>query len=115
VFRETQLQTNNYHNLDNKLGKLSEKQARTSHDIIKFYPRVVNKTPIAFTNEQLHLHKGVKLYLHHKRDWIKNLALEVKNAMNFTTVLEQELLKAFSRQKKHEKKYVGIKTVRISI
>jgi uncharacterized protein YfbU (UPF0304 family) len=60
MFRETQLQTNNYQNLDNKLGNLSEKEARTGHDIIKFYPRVVNKTHIAFTNEELHLHKGVK-------------------------------------------------------
>jgi len=37
-----------------------------------------------------------------------------KKAMNFTTVLEQEFLKAFSRQKTL-KKYVGIKTVRTSI
>jgi len=60
MFRETQFQANICQNLVNKLGKLSEKQARTGHDIIKFYPRVVNKTPIAFTNEELHLHKGVK-------------------------------------------------------
>jgi hypothetical protein len=60
MFRETQLQINNYENLDNKLGKLSEKQARTGRDTITFYPRVVNTTHIAFTNEELHLHEGVK-------------------------------------------------------
>jgi hypothetical protein len=46
MFGATQLCTNYYKNLENKLGKVSEKQSGTGYDIIKCYPRVVNKTHI---------------------------------------------------------------------
>ena len=96
MFGATQLCTNYYKNLENKLGKVSEKQSGTGYDIIKCYPRVVNKTHIWRVSPQ----KMCEIVFASQKDWIQNLALEVKNAMNFITVIEQEFLKSFSRQKK---------------
>jgi len=50
---------NKYKNLDNKLKKFSEKQITTyaSNEIIKYFPRVINKTLYFLTKNILLLGK----------------------------------------------------------
>jgi hypothetical protein len=89
---------NKYKNLDDKLKKLSKKQITThaSNEIIKYFPRVINKTDIVFSNEEYTvLRKGLKynLYLK-KKDWIKNIPLEAEKALNFVHVKDQDFLRS---------------------
>ena len=57
-----------------------------------FFPRVVNKTGIYFSNEEMGLlNKGLKYNLEHKHKyWINNLALEAENAVTLLPLGEQE-------------------------
>ena len=57
-----------------------------------FFPRVVNKTGIYFSNEEMGLlNKGLKYNLEHKHKyWINNLALEAENAVTLLPPGEQE-------------------------
>jgi hypothetical protein len=72
-----------YKKLDTKINKLTETQTRTPHKTHTFYPRVVNKSNIPFTEAEMTLlQKGLKYNLHTKRnDWLKNLALEAETAI----------------------------------
>ena len=55
----------------------------TMNNSIKFYPRVVNKTNINFTNNEISLlEKGPKYNLHsRKNNWLTTLALEAETAI----------------------------------
>jgi hypothetical protein len=56
------------------------------------FPRIVNKTDICFSNEELGLlNKGLKYNLEHKHKyWINNIALEAENAVTLLPPGEQE-------------------------
>jgi len=58
---------------------------------IQFYPRVINKTDIVFTEEEMSLlNRGLKYNLSYKRKyWFSNIALEAENAIMLLPVQEQ--------------------------
>jgi len=62
------------------------------HNNVTFHPRVVNKTNIPFTNEELGLlNKGLKYNLDHKhKHWVNNSALEAENAVTLLPPGERE-------------------------
>jgi hypothetical protein len=70
--------------LDEKIYRLTSIQKETVDNNIKLCPRVVNRTDIPFTYEELGLlNKGLKYNLGHKRKhWINNLAMEAENAVS---------------------------------
>ena len=72
-----------YKNLDNKLNKLAQTQTKTPTDTHTFFPRVVNKTNILFSKNELNLlEKGPKYNIHsHKRNWLTTLALEAETSI----------------------------------
>jgi len=57
-----------------------------------FYPRIVNKTDIVMTNEELGLlNKGLKYNLGHKHKYrFRNLACEAESAIALLPTNEQE-------------------------
>ena len=57
-----------------------------------FYPRVVNKSNITFTNDEITLlNKGLKYNLHRKKGkWLTNLALEAETAINLLPLTDRE-------------------------
>ena len=60
----------------------TDKTTTTPH---KFYPRVINKTNITFSDEEMTiLNKGLKYNLNfkQKQNWISTLALEAETAIN---------------------------------
>ena len=67
-----------YKTMDEKLKKLIQSQSYKPSTSTQFYPRVVNKTNIHFSDDELGLlNKGLKYNLSKKREhWISNLALE---------------------------------------
>ena len=69
-----------YKHLDQKIEKLTRSQTDKPRTNSRFYPRVVKKTNISFTNKEMaFLNKGLKYSLHHKdKHWLSNLALEAK-------------------------------------
>jgi hypothetical protein len=69
-----------YKHLDQKIEKLTKSQTDKPRTNSRFYPRVVNKTNISFTNEEMTLlKKGLNYSLHNKdKHWLSNLALEVE-------------------------------------
>jgi hypothetical protein len=81
-----------YKNLNKKLLHLSQSQTRTPQEKLTFYPRVVNNTTIAFSdNEMSLLQKGPKYNIHAKRhNWIQNLALEAETAITKLPANERE-------------------------
>ena len=82
-----------YRTLDNKLTHLTQTQTKTPHKTHKFYPRVINNTNICFSNGGTALlQKGLKYNLHSKpKNWIQNLALEAKTAINLVPSSEQDV------------------------
>jgi hypothetical protein len=81
-----------YKHLNQKIKKLTKSQTDKPRTNSRFYPRVVNKTNISFTNEEMALlNKGLKYSLHHKgKHWLSNLALEAEAALNPLPPSEQE-------------------------
>jgi hypothetical protein len=74
-----------YNTINQKLKKKLEKTQYPNPEYHKkFYPRVVNKTNIVFTADELTLlNKDFKYNLIYKRkDWIKTLAFETEMAVN---------------------------------
>jgi hypothetical protein len=57
-----------------------------------FTPRVINKTDITFSSDELALlNKGLKYNPHHKhKNWIKTLALEAETAITLLPIYEQD-------------------------
>ena len=60
-----------------------------------FFPRIVNKTDISFSNEELGLlNKGLKYNLEHKHKyWINKLAVEAENMVTLLPPGEQEYIR----------------------
>jgi hypothetical protein len=58
----------------------------------QFYPRVINKTEIDFSEDEINLLiKGLKYNLGHKqKNWVNNLAFEAESAISFLPPGEQE-------------------------
>jgi len=69
-----------YKAMDDKINKLMQNQTYKPSTSMNFYPRVVNKTNITFSNDELELlNKGLKYNLRKKqKQWISNLALEAE-------------------------------------
>jgi hypothetical protein len=80
-----------YKHLEQKIEKLSKSQTNKPRPRHRFYPRVINKTNISFTNEEMKLlNKGLKYSLHHKdKHWISNLAVEAEAALSPIPTPEQ--------------------------
>lgn len=84
--------TNKYLILDKKLNTLINTKNQNQHHDTQFYPRVINKTKINFTdNEMSLLNKGLKYNLSYKnKHWLRNLALEAESAVARLPTNEQE-------------------------
>jgi hypothetical protein len=76
-----------------KLKNLDKSQFQsTSSELQKqFYPRVVNKTNITFSSEELPLlNKVLKCNLDYKhRQWIEKLALEAESSVSYLLSAEK--------------------------
>ena len=74
------------------LSGLESIQIKTENNSPTFFPRVVNKTNISFSKEELGLlNKRLKYNLEHKhKHWINNLALEAENAITLLPPGQQE-------------------------
>jgi hypothetical protein len=84
-----------HHTTNQKLAKLESTQT-TAHKLQKkFYPRVINKTNIDFSTDELALlYKSLKYNLDFKRkDWIKNLVLEAEAAVTLLPNHEQDYVR----------------------
>ena len=85
-----------YKKLNRKLECLANSKTKnTTTDYVKFYPRVVNKTDIQFSNEELVLlHKGLKYNLNYKRKTrITTLTLEAETVIYQTPIPEQDRMR----------------------
>jgi hypothetical protein len=101
-----------YQNLNLKIQKLTKEQTTTPEQHVTFYPRVVNKTDINFTDKELQLlEKGLKYNLHNKKkNWLTTLALETETALNPLPQTEREYfrnraaenLEQLKQQEKHK-------------
>jgi hypothetical protein len=80
-----------YEKLDQKLRKLKDTQ-KTVPKENTFYPRVINKTNITFTDDELNLlGKGLKYNIWHKpKNWITTIALEAKTAICSIPIQDQD-------------------------
>jgi formyltetrahydrofolate synthetase len=69
---------NKYKTRGLKIHKLTHAQNENLDTNIQFYPRVINKTDIEFSNDEMTLlNKGLKYNLTYKgKYWLSNLALE---------------------------------------
>ena len=63
-----------------------------AYGFLSIFSRVINKTDITFTNDQMILlNKGLKYNLNHKhKNWIKTLALESETAIVQLPLFEQD-------------------------
>jgi hypothetical protein len=63
-----------------KLNRLTQQQTKTPQLKHEFYPRVVNKTDIAFSGQEVSPpQKSLRYNLHTKpKNWIQTLALEAE-------------------------------------
>jgi len=84
-----------YKTIDIKLKKLVHMQTKNPDYQVHFYPRVINKTDITFTKDELsHLKKGLKYNLNFKhKNWIKTLAPEAETAITQLPIFEQDYLR----------------------
>ena len=102
-----------YKTLDLKINKLAHHQNKNLETSTQFYPRVINKTDIEFSNDEITLlNKGLKYNLTHKwKYWLSNLALEAEAAITLLPTHEQQHIRyqvAHNLQKlykQHKKKH----------
>jgi hypothetical protein len=82
-----------YKKLGAKINKLTETQTKKPHKTYTFYPRVVNKSNIPFSDAEMALlQKGLKYNLHTKHnDWLKNLALEAETAIAYIPTADRDI------------------------
>jgi hypothetical protein len=66
------------------INMVSTRNNRLESPKHNFYPKVVNKTNIIFTKEEMMLlNRGLQYNLHYKnKDWLKKLALEADTAIS---------------------------------
>ena len=83
-----------YKAMDDKINKLIQNQTYKPSTNMQFYPRVVNKTNITFSDDELGLlNKGLKYNLSKKwEQWIGNLALEAETAVTLLPPGEQDYI-----------------------
>jgi hypothetical protein len=81
--------------MDDKIMKLMQNQVNKPSNTTSFYHRVVNKTDVIFSNEEIELlNKGVKYNLSKKpNQWIRNLALEAEAAITLLPLGEKEYVR----------------------
>ena len=81
--------------MDDKLKELIQSQTYKPSTSTQFYPRVVNKTNIHFSDDELGLlNKGLKYNLSKKCEhWISNLALEAETAVTLLPPGEQDYIR----------------------
>jgi hypothetical protein len=72
-----------YKTIDDKIKEMVLIQTENPDTKVQFYRRVINRTDIVFTDEEMTLlNKGLKYNLSYKRKhWISNLALEAENSL----------------------------------
>jgi len=81
-----------YKVMDKKIRRLTQTQTCIPKTNINFYPRVVNKTSIEFSDQEMELlNKGLKYNLGKKqKGWICNLAMEAEMAITMLPPSEQD-------------------------
>jgi hypothetical protein len=87
--RERKLKKNMSSNISAKQNNPLNSQAHN------FYPRVMNKTNIAFTNDEMALlTRGLQYNMHCKNtNWFRNLALDADTAISMADTNDQDFLK----------------------
>jgi hypothetical protein len=98
-----------YKTLDLKINKLTHHQNKNLDTNTQLYPRVINKTDIEFSSEEMTLlNKGLKYNLTHMgKYWLSNLALETEAAIKILLTHEQEHIRhqvAHNLQKLYKKR-----------
>jgi len=83
-----------YKAMDDKINKHIQNQTYKPNTNMNFYHRVVNKTNITFSNDELGLlNKDLKYNLSKKRkQWISNLAMEAETAVTLLPPGEQDYI-----------------------
>ena len=84
-----------YKVMDEKIKKLTQSQSQKPPNGKQFYPRVVNKTNIIFTDGEMELlNKGLKYNLGKKqKQWVSNLAMEAETAITLLPTGEQDYIR----------------------
>jgi len=84
-----------YKQLDLKINRLVATQTEWPNSRTQFYPRVINRTNITFSDEEMTLlNKGLKYNLNYKnKHWLSTLALEAETAISLLPSHEQEYLR----------------------
>ena len=84
-----------YKQLDLKINRLVATQTEKTNTKTQFYPRVINKTDVTFTDEEMTLlNKGVKYNLKYRNNHrLSTLALEAETAIPLLPYHEQEYLR----------------------
>jgi hypothetical protein len=85
---------NKYKQLDLKINRLVATQTEKPNTKTQFYPRVINKTDITFTDEEMTLlNKGLKYNLNYRnKHRLSTLALEAETAISLLPSHEQDYL-----------------------
>ena len=83
-----------YKVMDDKIGRLTQTQTHNPKTDIKFYPRVINKTSIEFSDKEMELlNKGLKYNLGKKqKGWINNLTMEAETAVTMLPPGKQDYI-----------------------
>ena len=83
-----------YKQLDLKINRLVATQTEKPNTKTQFYPRVINKTNVTFTDEEMTLlNKGLKYNLNYKnKHRLSTLVLEAETAISLLPSHEQEYL-----------------------
>jgi len=84
-----------YKTMDEKIKRLIQNQTYAPKNEMNFYPRVINKTNIIFSDEELGLfNKGLIYNLGKKhKQWISNLAMEAETAITLQPPGEQDYVR----------------------
>jgi hypothetical protein len=88
--------------MEEKLNKLTDIQIDKPYNMKKFYPRVINKTDIIFSNDELLLlNKGLKYNLNHKhKNWIRTWVLQAETSINQLPAFVKEHMQ-YQAEKSH--------------
>jgi hypothetical protein len=84
-----------YKIMDEKISRLTQTQTCNPKTDINFYPRVVNKTSIEFSDQEMELlNKGLKYNLGKKqKGWICDLTVEAETAITMLPPGEQDYVR----------------------
>jgi hypothetical protein len=78
-----------------KLNKLTNIQIEKPYNMRMFYPHVINKTDIIFSNHKLLLlNKGLKYSLNHKhKNWTRTRVLQAETSINQLPAFVKEYMR----------------------